>query len=206
MATYIPPIRNHSPHLPFGDQHDAPFYGKDILSVKQFSRGDLEYIFGVAHEMREMVAARRHLRPAQRQDPGQPVLRALHPHLLLLHRGHGAPGRQRDPDQRGALLLGLQGRVAARHRAHPGMLRRCDRAAPSGSRRGGPGGQVCPQADHQRRRRRRRAPHPGPARPVHHPGRAGPGRRADRHHAGRPEIRAHGALAGPPAVACTTCS
>jgi aspartate carbamoyltransferase len=45
-----------STHLPFGDQRTAPFYGHDILSVKQFSREDLEYIFGVAHEMREMVA------------------------------------------------------------------------------------------------------------------------------------------------------
>ncbi len=44
-----------NPFLPFGDRQDAPFYGKDILSVKQFSRQDLEYIFGVAHEMREMV-------------------------------------------------------------------------------------------------------------------------------------------------------
>ncbi len=42
-------------HLPFGDQRNAPFYGKDILTVKQFSKDDLEYIFGVAHEMREMV-------------------------------------------------------------------------------------------------------------------------------------------------------
>jgi aspartate carbamoyltransferase len=48
-------MRNHNPHLPFGDQRTAPFYGKDILSVKQFSRDDLENIFGVAHEMREMV-------------------------------------------------------------------------------------------------------------------------------------------------------
>ena len=44
-----------NPHLPFGDQRDAPFYSKDILSVKQFSRDDLTYIFEVAHEMREMV-------------------------------------------------------------------------------------------------------------------------------------------------------
>jgi aspartate carbamoyltransferase len=42
--------------LPFGDQRTAPWYGKDILSVKQFSRQDLTYIFEVAHEMREMVA------------------------------------------------------------------------------------------------------------------------------------------------------
>ena len=56
MTTYNPPRREQNPHLPFGDHRDAPFYGKDILSVKQFSRRDLEYIFGVAHEMQEMVA------------------------------------------------------------------------------------------------------------------------------------------------------
>jgi aspartate carbamoyltransferase catalytic subunit len=44
-----------SPYLPFGDQRTAPWYGKDIISVKQFKREDLEYIFGVAHEMRGMV-------------------------------------------------------------------------------------------------------------------------------------------------------
>ncbi len=55
MATYVPPQRSQSPHLPFGDYQHAPFYGKDILSVKQFSHADLDYIFGVAHEMREMV-------------------------------------------------------------------------------------------------------------------------------------------------------
>jgi aspartate carbamoyltransferase len=44
-----------NPHLPFGDQRTAPWYGKSILTVKQFSQDDLTYIFGVAHEMREMV-------------------------------------------------------------------------------------------------------------------------------------------------------
>jgi len=44
-----------SRHLPFGDRQDAPFYGRHIVSVKQFSRDDLTYIFEVAHEMREMV-------------------------------------------------------------------------------------------------------------------------------------------------------
>jgi aspartate carbamoyltransferase len=44
-----------NPYLPFGDHQQAPFYGKDILSVKQFSRDDLKYIFAIAHEMREMV-------------------------------------------------------------------------------------------------------------------------------------------------------
>src|SRR5512147_596444 len=49
------PTNHTSPYLPFGDQRTAPFYGKDILSVNQFSRDDLKYIFAVAHEMREMV-------------------------------------------------------------------------------------------------------------------------------------------------------
>ncbi len=55
MALHTPRKLNHSPHLPFGDKQDAPFYGKDILSVKQFGRSDLEYIFDVAREMEEMV-------------------------------------------------------------------------------------------------------------------------------------------------------
>lgn len=56
MTTFVPPTRDQNPYLPFGDHRTAAFYGKDILSVKQFSRQDLDYIFGVAHEMREMVA------------------------------------------------------------------------------------------------------------------------------------------------------
>jgi len=55
MATYVPPVRENNPHLPFGDQRGAPFYGKDILSVKQFGRPELEYAFAVAREMQEMV-------------------------------------------------------------------------------------------------------------------------------------------------------
>lgn len=49
------PTNHTSPYLPFGDQRTVPWYGKDIISVKQFVRDDLEYIFGVAHEMRGMV-------------------------------------------------------------------------------------------------------------------------------------------------------
>ncbi|MEX2143032.1 MAG: aspartate carbamoyltransferase [Anaerolineales bacterium] len=48
--------KSSNPHLPLGDQRSAPFYGKDILSVKQFTREDLALILGVAHEMREMVS------------------------------------------------------------------------------------------------------------------------------------------------------
>jgi aspartate carbamoyltransferase len=49
------PTKSKNPHLPFGDQQTALWYGKNILTVKQFSRNDLEYIFSVAHEMRTMV-------------------------------------------------------------------------------------------------------------------------------------------------------
>ena len=49
------PTNHTSPYLPFGDQRTVPWYGKDIISVKQFGRDDLEYVFGVAHEMRGMV-------------------------------------------------------------------------------------------------------------------------------------------------------
>ena len=49
------PTQPNNYHLPFGDQRTAPWYGKDIISVKQFSREDLEYIFAVAHEMHDMV-------------------------------------------------------------------------------------------------------------------------------------------------------
>lgn len=56
MSATLNQTTSANPHLPFGDQRGAPFYGQDILSVKQFSRQDLAYIFEVAHEMREMVA------------------------------------------------------------------------------------------------------------------------------------------------------
>ncbi len=52
---HVPPIRRPNPHLPFGDQKGAPYYGWDILSVKQFDREDLRYTFEVAHEMSGMV-------------------------------------------------------------------------------------------------------------------------------------------------------
>ncbi|HKY54912.1 MAG TPA: aspartate carbamoyltransferase, partial [Anaerolineales bacterium] len=49
------PTQSPSAHLPFGENKQTDWYGKDIISVQQFEREDLEYIFGVAHEMRGMV-------------------------------------------------------------------------------------------------------------------------------------------------------
>lgn len=42
-------------HLPFGEKRGGPLYGQHILSVKQFSRPDLDLVFAVAEEMRTMV-------------------------------------------------------------------------------------------------------------------------------------------------------
>ncbi len=56
MTTTREKERTRSSHLPFGDQRDSPFYGRDIVSVRQFTDEDLRYIFDVAHEMREMVS------------------------------------------------------------------------------------------------------------------------------------------------------
>jgi aspartate carbamoyltransferase len=44
-----------NPVLPFGEIRTNPLYSKDILSVRQFDRAQLESIFAVAHEMEEMV-------------------------------------------------------------------------------------------------------------------------------------------------------
>ncbi len=55
MTFHLPRTTKQNPHLPFGDRQDSPFYGKDILSVKQFTRSNLEFVFGIAREMEEMV-------------------------------------------------------------------------------------------------------------------------------------------------------
>jgi len=56
MPKLTPNLTSANSHLPFGDMQNSPFYGIDIISVKQFDRGQLTYIFDVAHEMYEMVA------------------------------------------------------------------------------------------------------------------------------------------------------
>jgi aspartate carbamoyltransferase catalytic subunit len=47
--------RSSAAHLPLGERGDGRFYGQHILSVSQFARTDLEYIFAVAEEMHTMV-------------------------------------------------------------------------------------------------------------------------------------------------------
>ena len=56
MPKLIPRLPSTNSHLPFGDMQNSPFYGIDIITVKQFDREQLTYIFEVAHEMYEMVS------------------------------------------------------------------------------------------------------------------------------------------------------
>jgi aspartate carbamoyltransferase catalytic subunit len=56
MTALVTTEKGHiNPHLPFGDRRESRFYGWDILSVSQFNRDDLDYLFGVAKEMRATV-------------------------------------------------------------------------------------------------------------------------------------------------------
>lgn len=47
--------RRRQSRQPFGDRMESIFYKRDILSVEQFSRRELEIIFTVAEDMRTMV-------------------------------------------------------------------------------------------------------------------------------------------------------
>jgi aspartate carbamoyltransferase len=57
MTTFVPANvrRTVSPHIPFGEMRGGKFYNQDILSIKQFDHDDIEFVFGVAEEMRAMV-------------------------------------------------------------------------------------------------------------------------------------------------------
>lgn len=57
MMAHTPSNHRRAPaaHLPFGEKREGRFYGQHILSVSQFTRLDLEYIFAVAADMRTMV-------------------------------------------------------------------------------------------------------------------------------------------------------
>lgn len=53
-ATTMAAIQRPSSAMP-ADHASNGFYGQDILSVSQFNRDSLDYIFGVAHEMQVLV-------------------------------------------------------------------------------------------------------------------------------------------------------
>ena len=96
------PTKSTSPYLPFGEnKKELIWYGKDIISVKQFARADLQYVFGVAHEMRGMVERvgtfdllKGKTLPTSSMSPPHAPPRRLRPRWT-------GPGQFRHPDQRG---------------------------------------------------------------------------------------------------------
>ena len=91
------PTSSTSPHLPFGENKNADWYGKDIISVKQFGRDDLEYVFGVAHEMRGPRNGGYEVRGDCADSPVVPLPfgREVPPALLPAGRGRvGQKGQQ----------------------------------------------------------------------------------------------------------------
>ncbi len=164
-------------------------------------RSDLDYIFGVAHEMREMVArvgtfdllkgkilANLFYEPSTRTSSsftsamerlGGSVIPINEVRYSSVTKGESLPDTIRTLECYADVIVLRHPEVGAS--ALAAALR--------------------PQTDHQRRRRGRRASHPGAAGPVHDRGRAGRRGRPDGHHAGRPEIRPHGPFAGPAALA-----
>lgn len=97
------------------------FTAKHVISVKQFTRDDLRYLFSVAHDMRYAQHQVRKHHPqmlttgtrivqdngekagvmglAQGQSVGQRVLRAFHPHVVFLPGGHASIGWNCDLSQ-----------------------------------------------------------------------------------------------------------
>ena len=123
------------------------------------------------------VAARAHGRDR--------LLRALHPHQLLVRAGRPPAGRvHHEPE--GVGLQRRQGRVAEGHRDQPVGLRPGPAGDPPPGRGGGRAGRrPHPRTCRKRRRRQASAPHPVPARPAHHPPPAGPHRGPARGDRGR---------------------
>ena len=130
------------------------FYQQDILSVDQFNRESLSYIFTRAQEMSEMV-----------NKVGACDL--LHGYTLacvfyepstrtqrFLHRRDGTPRWERNPDHSGyQILFCLQRRKPGGYDDHPGTVLGRDCTAPSRNWLGRKSSQIFPSPDHQRRRR-----------------------------------------------------
>ncbi|MCK7540843.1 MAG: hypothetical protein MZV63_63110 [Marinilabiliales bacterium] len=195
------PSPTKNPHLPFGDQRTAPWYGKDIISVKQFSRDRPRVHLRRRPRDAGHGRAGRHLRPAQGQDPGQPssTSRPPGPRPRSSRPWSGSAARVININE-------VRYSSVAKGESLPDTIRTLECYADVIVIRhpelglGGHGRRGRPQAGHQRRGRRRRAPHPGPARRLHHPRGAGPHGRPDRDHARRPQVRPDRPLAVPAAV------
>ena len=171
---------------------------RSLLSIDDLSRADIERILDRAESFAEVSGPRdQEGADAARAHRGQPLLRGLDAHELLVRaRGQAPLGRPGDPEVGG--LVGGEGGVPEGHRADAVGLPPGGDRDPLAARRGGrPGRSLEPGRGGQRRRRQARAPDPGAPRPVHAapPGRAP--RRQARVDRGRRAALAGGALQHP---------
>ena len=99
--------------------------------------------------------------------PGEPVLRAVHPHAAVVRKRHAAARRRQHHQRRSGGELGGQGRKPRRH--HPGhrQLRRHHRHPPSARRRRPACRRIFADSGDQWRRRQPRASDPDAVRPLH---------------------------------------
>ena len=147
---------------------DNGFYGQDILSVSQFDRTKLDFIFGVADEMRVLV-----------ERFGSADL--LHGKILA-NLFYEPSTRTSSSFMASMLRLGgqvipinnVQYSSVTKGESLPDTIRTLESYSdiivhsPSRSRLSGYRRALCQQAHHQRRRRRRRASYPGAAGSLHH--------------------------------------
>ena len=122
----------------------AGLAGSDILSVSQFSEAQIDYIFDVAKEMRDMhqrVGGTDLLRGMVLACLFyEPSTRTSSSFIAAMERLGGFD----DPDHTGcAVFVGVQGRNAARHDQDARTIFRRDRATSSRNRLGGHRGERC---------------------------------------------------------------
>ena len=145
------------------------FLGRDILTLKDFSREDFFRVFEVANELRPHAANRRNGDLLKDKILLDGLLPAEHSNPPVDRGGHAPAGRararlqRREDDPRRRLLPG----VAQGHLPDARELRRRDRDPPLPGGRAGGGGKVVVGTGDQLRRRLGPASHPGPHRPVH---------------------------------------
>ena len=157
------------------------FAGQDILSVSQFNRDNMTSIFRKSHEMRELI---------ERQGSSDLLLGKILTCLFYEPSTRTSASFIAAMERLGGSVIpitqGVQFSSVSKGETLADTIRTLEqysdvivlRHPEIGSAK--VAADYCQRAGDQRRRRRGRAPHPGPAGPVHYPGGTGRHRRAAR--------------------------
>jgi aspartate carbamoyltransferase catalytic subunit len=131
MALHTPPLPSNQPVPAVWRPPGCPLLRQRYpLGQAVFDRRDLEYIFGVANEMEEMV---------RRVGSFDLLKGKILANLFYEPSTRTSSSFTAAMERLGGSVIPInevryssvsKGRIAARHGAHPGSLRRCDRAAP----------------------------------------------------------------------------